>query len=101
MNWVELPTKLKTYISILSIFGLLICFWAAWDLTSHQHNLAWIVLFVLVILTVPFSLFLESVNSAVGIGDAYIMAIAMIYGIAPCIINVLPEFYNFPFRTAS
>jgi len=87
MNWVELPTKLKTYISILSIFGLLICFWAAWDLTSHQHNLAWIVLFVLVILTVPFSLFLESVNSAVGIGDAYIMAIAMIYGIAPCIIT--------------
>ena len=85
MNWEELPTKLKIYISTLSIFGLLIASWAAWNLVSQPHNAAWVVLFILVLITVPFSLFLESVDSAVGIGDAYIMAIAMLYGVAPCI----------------
>ena len=37
-------------------------------------------------LTVPFFLFLPSVNTIVGIGDAYVMAIAMTSGPAPCIV---------------
>src|SRR3990172_12964877 len=49
----------------------------------------WIVLTVLAVLTVPFFLFLPSVNATIGIGDAYIMAIAMMYGVSPCIITTL------------
>jgi diguanylate cyclase (GGDEF)-like protein/putative nucleotidyltransferase with HDIG domain len=86
MNWAELPAKLRIYISFLSVLGILIAVWAIWDIATKPYNPFWLVLTLLVIITVPFSLFLESVSSAVGIGDAYIMAIAMIYGVAPCIL---------------
>jgi diguanylate cyclase (GGDEF)-like protein/putative nucleotidyltransferase with HDIG domain len=87
MNWAELPAKLKAYISILSVIGTGISIWAVWDIFVHPPpDNGWIVLTVLVVFfTVPFSLFLESVSTAVGIGDAYIMAIGMMYGVAPCI----------------
>jgi diguanylate cyclase (GGDEF)-like protein/putative nucleotidyltransferase with HDIG domain len=85
MDWAELPAKVKTYILILSGFATLISAWALSDLVSSPFNTGWVVLTLLVLLTVPFYLFLPSANTVVGIGDAYVMAIAMMYGVAPCI----------------
>ncbi len=89
MTWSELPAKLKIYISFLCSLAFIISISAVFDLLSQPHESGWIVLFLVVLLTVPFCLLLPSVNMAVGIGDAFIMAIAMIYGTAPCIIATL------------
>jgi diguanylate cyclase (GGDEF)-like protein len=86
MTWAELPAKLKAYISFLSCAATIIATWAVWDLLNNSHDSGLYLLVVLLAFTLPFYLFLPSVNTAVGIGDAYIMAIAMIYGVAPCVV---------------
>ncbi len=86
MTWAELPTKLKAYIIFLNGLAILVAGWAIWDLFVNSHDTGWIVLLVLVLFTVPLYLFLPSVDTLIGIGDAYIMAIAMMYGVAPCIV---------------
>jgi diguanylate cyclase (GGDEF)-like protein/putative nucleotidyltransferase with HDIG domain len=86
MTWAELPVKLKFYISSLTCLALPITAWAVWNVSSNHYNNGWIVLTILTVITVPFFLLLPSVNATVGIGDAYIMAISMIYGVAPCIV---------------
>ena len=85
MSWAKLPIKLKIFISILTAFAIPIAFSAGWQLLSMPYNNGWIVLTVLALLTVPFFQLLPSVDATIGIGDAYIMAIAMMYGVAPCI----------------
>jgi diguanylate cyclase (GGDEF)-like protein/putative nucleotidyltransferase with HDIG domain len=85
MNWVELPVKLKILILVLTCLAIPIAIMAGSELATGQHNSNWIVLLFLTVLTVPFFLFLPSFNASISVGDAYIMAIAMIYGTAPCI----------------
>ena len=87
MDWSTLPTKLKLYILLVSATAVPVILWAGWDLVhSPPPTNDWIILAVLAAVTVPFFLGLPSVNTAVLIGDAFIMAIAMMYGPAPCII---------------
>ncbi len=91
MTWHDLPSKLKLYIVLLSAFAFPVIWYSFWDLVynSHPNDSGWIVLIVLTVLTVPFYLLLPSVSTIVGIGDAYVMAIAMIYGTSPCIVATL------------
>ena len=86
MTWAELPAKLKVYICILSGLAAFVFISAVFGLLSRFYESSWIVLTLFVLLTVPFFLLLPSVSAAISIGDAYIMAIAMIYGVAPCIV---------------
>ncbi len=89
MTWEELPAKLKAYILLLIGLASIIAAWAAWNLLTNPHDNGWIVLTILVVITLPLYLFLPSVDTLIGIGDAYIMAIAMMYGVAPCIVATL------------
>jgi diguanylate cyclase (GGDEF)-like protein/putative nucleotidyltransferase with HDIG domain len=88
MTWAELSGKLRTYILVVSGLASLIALWAIRDMLTAppQMHGEWLALAVLALLVFPCSLLLPSVNTAVGIGDAYIMAIGMMYGVAPCII---------------
>lgn len=85
MTWADLPVKLKVYIVFLAALAIPIALWTVWDLISNQHNTGWLVLTAYALATVIFFLRLPSVNATIGIGDAYIMAIAMMYGVSPCI----------------
>lgn len=85
MNWAELPDKLKVYIVFLVCIALPISIWATWSLFTVPYDSSWLVLTILALLTVPFFLFLPSANATISIGDAYIMAIGMMYGVAPCL----------------
>ncbi len=89
MTWDELPAKLKIYILLLIGLAILIAIWAARDLLINPHDNGWLVLAILVIISIPLYLYLPSVETLIGIGDAYIMAIAMMYGVAPCIVATL------------
>src|SRR6266542_6707314 len=89
MTWQELPKKLRLYIATAAVLAIPIILWTLWDLVWNPHHPGWVVLAILAALTVPFFLLLPSVNTMVGIGDAYIMAIAMIYGPSPCIMATL------------
>lgn len=90
MNWAELPKKLKIYLVSLSVIATAIIGWAVWDLCVHSYDFGWVIITVIIILTVPlFKLFLPSENTLIGISDAYLMAIAMIYGVAPCIVATI------------
>ncbi len=84
MNWIDLPFKLKLYVIAVACLALPIIIWAGWQLATTPYN-GWLVLALLAFATVPFFLFLPSFSATITIGDAYIMAIAMMYGVAPCI----------------
>jgi hypothetical protein len=86
MRWAELPVKLKIYIAVLTSVATPITVWAVWEVSQGTYNNYWIILTAVTLATVPFFLFLPSVNATIGIGDAYIMAIAMMYGVAPCVV---------------
>ena len=84
MTWGELPVKLKVYVATVACLAFPIVIWAGWELATKPYN-GWLILAILALATVPFFLFLPSFSATITIGDAYIMAIAMMYGIAPCI----------------
>lgn len=86
MIWHELPKKLQFYIILLSFIAFPIVISAIWDIFNHTYDLGWIILTTLTVLTVPAFLRLPSVNTISLIGDAYVMSIAMLYGVSPCII---------------
>jgi diguanylate cyclase (GGDEF)-like protein/putative nucleotidyltransferase with HDIG domain len=86
MTWAELPVKIRLYIAFLSVIGSIIFAWSTLRVALHPQDNLWIALTVLALLSLPLTLRLESVSSAIGIGDAYIMSIGMMYGTAPCII---------------
>ena len=85
----NLPPRLKTYIALLTSVAIPIILYAGYDLFHHPYEKGWIVLAILTVLTVPFYLLLPSVSTIVGIGDAYVMAVAMLYGTSPCIAATL------------
>jgi diguanylate cyclase (GGDEF)-like protein/putative nucleotidyltransferase with HDIG domain len=85
MSWAELPVKLKAYIIFLACTASPISIWAAHDLFTNTYNTNWLILFCLTLFTIPFFLFFRSANATLFIGDAFIMAIAMMYGAAPCL----------------
>ncbi len=89
MTWRELPKKLRVYIVLVTCLAVPLVIWAIWDLAHRSLDPGWIVLTLLTVLTVPSFWFLPSVNTIVGIGDAYVMAIAMIYGPSACVIATL------------
>jgi diguanylate cyclase (GGDEF)-like protein len=87
MNWAELPSKLKAYIAVMACLALPILTWAGWELFSAGHvSPVWLVFVGIALITVPFSHLFPSFNATITIGDAYIMAIAMMYGTAPCVV---------------
>src|SRR5881296_2899312 len=90
MAWSQLPGKLKALILTVTAIALPIVCWATWALLHNPpEDSNWLVLTVLTVLTVPFFLLLPSVNTLVNIGDAYMMAVAMLYGPAPCVVATL------------
>jgi diguanylate cyclase (GGDEF)-like protein len=91
MTWRDLPIRLKLYILTLTTIALPILWYAGWNLLFNPppRDSGWIVLIVLTVLTVPFYLLLPSVSTIVGIGDAYVMSVAMIYGTPQCIAATL------------
>jgi diguanylate cyclase (GGDEF)-like protein/putative nucleotidyltransferase with HDIG domain len=89
MTWTELPAKLKIYIVSLTIIALPITIWACWIVLTSQPSLVWSVLTLFTLITALGFQYLRSANTIVGISDAIIMAIAMIYGTAYCIVTTL------------
>ncbi len=90
MNWATLPGKLKCYILLLTALAVPVILQAVTDLVWRPPaDNGWIILAILATATLPFFLYLPSVNSAVLIGDAYIMSIAMMYGPSPCVVATL------------
>ncbi|MBN1571007.1 MAG: HD domain-containing protein [Acidobacteria bacterium] len=87
MNWAELPHKLKAYIVVMASLALPVLSWAVWELfNSGPINLVWLVFAATALITVPYSHLFPSYNATITIGDTYIMAIAMMFGTAPCVI---------------
>jgi diguanylate cyclase (GGDEF)-like protein len=87
MIWAELPLKLKAYIVTLTCIAIPIAIWAGWDVLNGTHDSGWFVLALLTVVTIPAFLLLPSFNASITVGDAYIMAIGMMYGIGPCILT--------------
>jgi diguanylate cyclase (GGDEF)-like protein/putative nucleotidyltransferase with HDIG domain len=86
MDLVDIPFRLKAYIIFLACSALPIVAWAGWKLCTQHYNPLWMVLAGLACVTIFFFLNLPHLKAAVTIGDAYIMAIAMMYDIAPCVV---------------
>jgi diguanylate cyclase (GGDEF)-like protein/putative nucleotidyltransferase with HDIG domain len=86
MTWIELPRKLKAYIVFLACLATPLLILAIRELLTMHYGSYWLVLAVFALATIPFFLFLPSANTTVSIGDTYIMAIAMLYGVAPCLV---------------
>ncbi len=89
MHWADLPLKLKLLILSLTFISLPIASTALHAIFLDQLSVNWIILALLAVLTVPFFLFFPSVSTLIGIGDSYIMAIAMMYGPSPCVVSTL------------
>ena len=88
MTWKELPLKVKIYIVLLSCLATPIALWALWQVFTVEYDNGWFVLFALTLITIPFvryGLFYRSVNTITSIGDSFVLAIAMIFGAAPCL----------------
>jgi len=86
MNWVDLPLKLKAYIATVALFAAPILAWAIWRVFTTDYDNGWVILTILAVFTVPFFLLIPSFNATITIGDSFVMAIAMLYGTAPCIV---------------
>jgi hypothetical protein len=86
MNWAELPFKLKAYITTVALLAAPILVWATWRVFTNDYDIGWIILAILAVFTVPFFLLIPSFNATITIGDSFVMAIAMLYGTAPCIV---------------
>ena len=88
MTWKQLPFKVKILISLIAAAAFPIAAWAFWHLYSFPPEADWWILLILTLMTIPAVLVLPS-NTMFGIGDTFIMASAMLYGPAPCIITSL------------
>jgi hypothetical protein len=81
-----MPIKLRCLIVVLAAVALIILSWACWDFATHSPSNDWLVLAILALLTVPFMISLPSMEALIFIGEAYLMAIAIIYGTATCVV---------------
>src|SRR5512133_747105 len=87
MNWAELPSRLKAFIVLVACLALPIFVWSGWELlTTKYNNHGYIWLALLALFTIPLSHLFPSFNATITIGDTYIMAMAMMYGTAPCVV---------------
>ena len=86
MNWSELPTKLRIFLVLLPCAATPVFLWSMWTLRSHSHDRDWLILAIFTLATIPFFRFLPSTSTTVSVGDTYAMAIAMLYGVTPCVV---------------
>jgi diguanylate cyclase (GGDEF)-like protein/putative nucleotidyltransferase with HDIG domain len=87
MNWAEIPFKLKSYIILLASLATPIFLWGVWRLcTDHYDDFGFVLLAVFALFTIVIFLSLPHLKAAITVGDSYIMAIAMMYGLAPCVV---------------
>ncbi len=85
MNWADLPSRLKAFIVFIACLALPIFAWSGWELLDkNEHDYIWLALLALI--TIPFAHLFPSLSFTITIGDTFIMAIAMMYGIAPCVV---------------
>ena len=87
MNWSELPTKLRIFLVLLPCAATPVFLWSMWTLRSRSHDSDWIILAIFTLATIPFFRFLPSTSTTVSVGDTYAMAIAMLYGVTPCVVT--------------
>jgi hypothetical protein len=82
----SLPKKLQALIIILFTAAIIILCWSVSTLLHSPQDVRWIVIALLAIITVPFAVFLPSTGTMLLLGDTYLMAIAIMYGSATCVI---------------
>lgn len=86
MKWNSLPRKLQAYIILLSIIAIPIVVWTSKKILTDSYSPGWLLFLVLVIISVSLKVSIDSEKTTITIGDAFVMAIGMIYGIAPCVV---------------
>jgi len=87
MDWADLPFKLKAYIVIIACSALPIVVWAGWRICTERYENLWFILLTgFALFSIFFFLHLPHFKAAITVGDSYIMAIAMMYGVAPCVV---------------
>src|SRR5438093_773099 len=89
-TWSSLPLKLRLYITAVSFLATPLFLLAVRDVLNGQFGFTSIVITAITLVTVPIFVFLPSVSSTVGIGDAFIISICMLNGTSPAVFaNVL------------
>lgn len=71
-------------IVVLAVAALVLLGWSCWDFAPGNNS--WIVLAILALLTAPIMIFVPPAETFVCVGEAYLMAIALIYGISTCVV---------------
>jgi len=85
-TWKSLPGRLKMLIFFLATMSLIILCWSGWNFDLLSHDRIWIVLFIMAILTLPFVILLPQLETLITFGEPFLMAIAVIYGTAACVV---------------
>ena len=89
-KWGSLPTRVQVFISLVILTAIPIFIWAFRGVIQESYDYHWLILTAITLVTVPIFISLPSVSTAVGIGDAFVISISMIYGTQPAILaNVL------------
>src|SRR6266496_4146465 len=87
--WAALPLRVQVYIWTVVLLAIPLSLSAIKDvLVVHQgpYGYEWLVLAAIALVTVPIFVFLPSVSTTVGIGDAFVISISMLYGASPAIV---------------
>lgn len=85
-SWKTSTKRTKIFIAVLSVITSLIVFWSGWDLFNSTFQSGWIHLGILAILAIAATIALPHLGTIILFGDLYLMSIAVIYGIAPCMV---------------
>src|SRR5262245_9034573 len=88
MNWTALPFKGRLFILVAVLAAVPLFAVALWDILWHPSGVGynWLILTALTLVTVPIFISLPSVSTSVGIGDAFVISISMLYGSSPAIL---------------
>ncbi|PYV81520.1 MAG: hypothetical protein DMG05_29845, partial [Acidobacteria bacterium] len=87
--WAVLPLRVKAYSwAVVLLATPLILFAIKAVFLGHQglYGYEWLILTAITLVTVPIFVFLPSVSTTVGIGDAFVISISMLYGASPAIV---------------
>ncbi|MDR1728084.1 MAG: HD domain-containing protein [Acidobacteriota bacterium] len=87
VDWSKLPLKLKVYVTSLACVAMPVFLWCLWVTVTSSYGAYWLMLAAFALVTVPLFLFLPSTRVMVSVGDTYLLAIAMLYGVAPCVVS--------------